>query len=281
MAKDRKTDLARAAALREIEASPGILQRDLAPLVSEASGLANSTVLRLLRQLESEGVIEPRMDGRRKGYAPAATPEPEPPAPEPEPEPEPDPEPPPMPPPPARRPPPAAPQPAPVPAPGGQLSTALIIAALVVAAVLILVLRDGGESGNTEREPALGTAEPTEPAKPEPKPPAERPVKPLPAPSALKAARTMELAVLSATNVPGIARRTGRGLERRGFWVNKVTNAPGPSNVSSVLYGPGARRAARAVARNLRIRNVRPAGRPARRLAPGARLFVVVGADRN
>lgn len=59
---------AREIALREVELSPGIRQRELAERLHEATGRAPSTMVKLLRALEREGVLESGLEGRRKVY---------------------------------------------------------------------------------------------------------------------------------------------------------------------------------------------------------------------
>ena len=87
--------------------------------------------------------------------------------------------------------------------------------------------------------------------------------------------------MLSGVGVPGIATRTGERLKGRGFRVGVVANAPAPSDRSVVLYARGKREAARALARRLRFRSVRPVDPGSRAAAPKAGLFVVLGADQQ
>ncbi len=62
-------------ALREVRESPWLQQRELAARLSEETGLAESTLIRLFRRMEAEGELQSGLDGRRKTYA---LPEPEP-----------------------------------------------------------------------------------------------------------------------------------------------------------------------------------------------------------
>ena len=70
-------------ALREVRESPWLQQRELAARLSEETGLAESTLIRLFRRMEADGELQSGLDGRRKTYALAeaeadAAPEPEP-----------------------------------------------------------------------------------------------------------------------------------------------------------------------------------------------------------
>ena len=267
-----RTEEARELALRLIEDNPGVQQRDVIAQVQDDTGLAPSTVSRLLQGLERDGLLEGGRDGRRKTYAVAGQAAP---GRQPETEPEPH---------------------ALDTSPGtrGELVavvTALFIAASLVAFVLAPDKGDDSERGSlapvtaseeppAPREPADEPAEPREPrsepaSKPKPKKRRE------PNAAALTAAKRTEVAVLSGSAVPGIAARTGEQLERKGFRVGMVTNAPGPSPGSVVLYARGKKSAAGALARSLKIRSVKAADPNAQALAPQAGLLVVVGADRR
>ena len=63
-------DAAGLIALQEVYAEPGIRQSDLAGRLGQATGLANSTVLALLRRLEREGHLEGERNGSQKSYRP-------------------------------------------------------------------------------------------------------------------------------------------------------------------------------------------------------------------
>jgi hypothetical protein len=65
-----RTDAAGLIALQEVHAEPGIRQSDLADRLRQVTGLANSTVLALLRRLEREGHLEGEQEGRQKAYRP-------------------------------------------------------------------------------------------------------------------------------------------------------------------------------------------------------------------
>jgi hypothetical protein len=108
---------------------------------------------------------------------------------------------------------------------------------------------------------------PTDPAQVQIAPPAKSPSAPT--------------AVLSAVDVPRIAARTGARLRRRGFHVTAVANAPANRGQSVVLYGRGDARAAGALAHTLGVHATAPLDRATRALARGARLVVLLGADRR
>ncbi len=93
--------------------------------------------------------------------------------------------------------------------------------------------------------------------------------------------RKVSVAVLSGSPVPGIAARTGQILKRKGFRLRAVTNAPGPSATSAVLYTKDRRYAARAMARALGIRTLKPADPASRAVSSNSRVIVIVGADRR
>jgi hypothetical protein len=62
--------------------------------------------------------------------------------------------------------------------------------------------------------------------------------------------------------------------------VGAAADAPGPSDHSFVYYVRGAEAPARALGRELGIRDVRHVGSNTRAAAQGAKLIVVAGADR-
>jgi hypothetical protein len=186
------------------------------------------------------------------------------------------------------------------PASGGQLA-AVVAGVLLVAGLLALVISPGkrdSEFGASPRVVATTpatTAEPTavptteQPAVPQEakpqreQPPASQEPKPRRAgqAAALRAARRVEVAVLSGVDIPGIAARTGERLKRERFRVGTIGNSAAPLGRSVVLYGAGARRPAIALGRRLRIRSVRRIDPSNRAIAPTARLIVVLGADRR
>jgi DNA-binding transcriptional ArsR family regulator len=251
-----RTDQARELALRLIGERPGVQQRDLVTPIQEETDLAASTITRLLQSLERDGVLEGRLDGRRKAYALAGQE--------------------------------GAEEPALVrsaPSRGGRSELVAVVTALFVAASLVAFVlapdKDGSSSSDgLSGAQAAAPAPPPTPARPEP---AAKP-KPKPKPKrsgALAAARRVQVAVLSGSAVPGIAAKTGAALKRKGFKVGTVGNAPGPAPQSVVLYSRGNKNAARALARSAKIGAVRPVDPAAQAIAPKAGLLAVVGADRR
>ena len=260
-----RTDQARELALRLVRERPGVQQRDLVAAIQEQTDLASSTITRMLQVLERDGVLDGRLDGRRKAYAPAAAKG----APDDE------------------RPREATPTSR---GSRGELVavvTALFIAASLVAFVLAPDKNDDSSGGAAapvaEPAPAAPAAEaPSTQAAPRPK---AKPKKAAPKrrkdTGALAAAKRTNVAVLSGSAVPGIAGKTGAALKRRGFRVGTVGNAPGPSDRSVVLYARGKRAAAKALAASIKIRAVKAADPASQSTAPGAGLIVTVGADRR
>jgi hypothetical protein len=106
------------------------------------------------------------------------------------------------------------------------------------------------------------------------------------APSLPSAARGgFTIAILNGTAVPGLARGVANRLQYAHFEVGNVTNAADQTRAAtSILYAPGQRGEARAVARVLSVAAdaVQPVDR-ANRVIAGERasVVVVVGADLN
>jgi hypothetical protein len=209
--------------------------------------------------MEREGVLDGRLDGRRKAYAlPGA---------------------------PAM---PAAEQEAPVPAAqgvsrGSRGELVAVVTALFVAASLVAFVLAPDKNGDTGSASAASVVAPAPaPAAASTKPAPEATPKPKPRNTgALAAAKRTQVAVLSGSAVPGIAKRTGAALKRKGFRVGTVTNAPGPSQRSAVLYARGKKKAAAALARSAKIRAINPVDPNSQAIAPKAGLIVVIGADRK
>jgi len=86
--------------------------------------------------------------------------------------------------------------------------------------------------------------------------------------------------VLSAVAQPGTAAKEAKRLERKGFRVGTVANAPVPAERSAVLYARGARAPARAMAKAAGIRSVKAVDPTTAAAARGSKLYVVVGAKR-
>jgi predicted transcriptional regulator len=139
-----------------------------------------------------------------------------------------------------------------------------LLAAILVAAAVAAFFLAPEKHSSTKLEPAVA-------------PPAAKAPAPAPAPPA----NHTRVAVLSGSPVPGIAGHTGQQLRRKGFHVGAVANAPGPSEHSSVLYAHGQRGAARVLARTLGIGSITRLDATNASVAAGAKLVVIVGADRR
>jgi hypothetical protein len=251
VALTRRADAAGLIALQEVYAEPGIRQSELADRLRQATGLANSTVLALLRRLEREGHLEGEREGKQKSYRPV--------------------------------------QNGAVTKGTGRHLAALATGVLLASAGIAFFLapdRHESVGSGGERAAAPKAAPKAEPApkaapkaKPAPKAKAKAKPKPKPKPAshALARAKHITIASLSGSYVPGIAGKTATKLKRKGFKVGTVANAPGPSAHSFVYYARGAKEPARAVARQLGIRNVRHVGSNTRAAAQGAKLIVVIG----
>jgi LytR cell envelope-related transcriptional attenuator len=242
-----RTDHGRELALRLIGERPGVQQRELVPMIQEETDLATSTISRLLQGMERDGVLAGRLDGRRKAYVlPAAAPvlaaEPE--------------------------------APAQGVSRGSRSELVAVVTALFVAASLVAFVLAPDKNGDTG---ARASAAPVAAPEPAAAPAATPKAKPRNA-SALTAAKRTEVAVLSGSAVPGVAKRTSAALKRKGFRVGMVTNAPAASQGSLVLYARGKKRAALALARSAKIRTVKPADPNSQAIAPKAGLIVVIGA---
>ena len=236
-------------------------QRHVVARVQEETDLANSTITRMLQTMERDGVLEGRLDGRRKAYALPAIAKPDP----------------------ERQAPPTSR------GSRGELVavvTALFISASLVAFLLAPDKSDDSSSGSAAPvaapAPTPAAVEPSTQAVPQPKakPEPAKPKRPRSA-GALAAAKRTEVAVLSGSAVPGIAGKTGATLKRRGFRLGTVANAPGPSQRSLVLYTRGKRKAAKALAASIKIRATKPVDPGSKATAATAGLIVIVGADRR
>ena len=163
---------------------------------------------------------------------------------------------------------------------GGRTLAAALVAALVLVGGLALLLRGGDDSARVDADaPSVAESPAPEPTTPEPSP-AEEPDDPPSRPPGIDAA-SVRVSVLSGADVAGLAARTGRRLEGRGFRLAEVANAPTPSAESAVLFAPGARKEAAAVAKVLDVGAVRPLDAPNRAVAGDARVVVIAGADRD
>jgi len=145
-----------------------------------------------------------------------------------------------------------------------------LFAAILIAAGVVAFFLAPEKHSSPKLEPAVAP-----PGAPAPKPVQQR------TNAGLAAAKHTRVAVLSGSPVSGIAGQTGERLSRRGFHVGTVANAPGPSKHSSVLYAHGKQGAARALARTLGIGSIARLDGTNASVAAGAKLVVIVGADRR
>ena len=92
------------------------------------------------------------------------------------------------------------------------------------------------------------------------------------------------VAVLNGTTVPGLAASIGDRVEQFGFQLGTVANSPDQTRQraeSVVMYSPGAKRAAAAVGRRLRIPQREPIDPESQGLAGDSTVVVIAGRDRT
>jgi hypothetical protein len=96
---------------------------------------------------------------------------------------------------------------------------------------------------------------------------------------------SVTVAVLNGTSVPGLARTVANSLQRDGYQIGTVTNAPVQQHsATTVAYGSGGRSAARAVAQAIGVdpTTIGPEDTGTRSIAGRqASVVVTVGADRQ
>jgi hypothetical protein len=90
----------------------------------------------------------------------------------------------------------------------------------------------------------------------------------------------VEVAVLNATSVPGLAAKVGDDVRVNGFKLAAVTNSREQFDQTVVMYGQGQQRAARKVAHDLGVKPLQPIDRLTERTAGDADVVVIAGADR-
>jgi LytR cell envelope-related transcriptional attenuator len=90
----------------------------------------------------------------------------------------------------------------------------------------------------------------------------------------------VEVAVLNGTSVPGLAGKVGDDVQVNGFTLGTISNSRSSFDQTVVMYEPHQRRAARRVAHDLGVKPVQPIDRQTERLAKGADVVVLAGADR-
>jgi hypothetical protein len=133
---------------------------------------------------------------------------------------------------------------------------ALLAVVLVIVAVIGITRLVGGGSPEAAQAPGRAALAPVRPA-------------------------DVTYSVLNATAVDGLASRVADRLEAKGFRRGNVTNAADPQVAaeSIVLFGPGKRREATAVARQLGITQTRGIDRDSKSLAGDADVVVRAGDD--
>lgn len=100
-----------------------------------------------------------------------------------------------------------------------------------------------------------------------------------PKPGAIDPAE-VDVAVLNATAVPGLAAKVGDDVEANGFALDTVTNSDRSYDQTVVMFARGRERAAAKVAHALGVRPVQPLDEPTLRLAGEADVVVIAGEDR-
>ena len=90
----------------------------------------------------------------------------------------------------------------------------------------------------------------------------------------------VEVAVLNGTSVPGLAGKVGDDVRVNGFKLGTISNSRARFGQTVVMYGPHQKRAAKLVAHDLGVKPVQPIDRQTERLAGGANVVVIAGADR-
>jgi hypothetical protein len=92
---------------------------------------------------------------------------------------------------------------------------------------------------------------------------------------------SVTFSVLNGTGVDGLAKQVADELEAAGYRRGNVTNASEQKAESVVLYAPGARADAQAVARELDISQIESADARSRSLAGDSTVILLVGADQT
>jgi LytR cell envelope-related transcriptional attenuator len=88
------------------------------------------------------------------------------------------------------------------------------------------------------------------------------------------------VAVLNGTSVPGLAAKVGDDVRVNGFELGAVSNSRRQFDQTVVMYEPHQQRAAKKVAHDLGLNPVQPIDRETQRIAGGADVVVIAGADR-
>jgi hypothetical protein len=90
----------------------------------------------------------------------------------------------------------------------------------------------------------------------------------------------VEVAVLNATSVPGLAAKVGDDVRVNGFKLGTVSNSRRQFDQTVVMYEPHEKRAAEKVAHDLGVQPVQPIDQQAEQASGGADVVVIAGADR-
>jgi LytR cell envelope-related transcriptional attenuator len=164
--------------------------------------------------------------------------------------------------------------------PRWQVPVALAVAVVVLAvAGVFFGLQAASDDAKSEvaRGPASRqeTRAPATTAAKEPEPKKEPPADP-----ALTVAKRGPVAVLSGVPASGAAKRYARTLKKNGFALGEVTNAPGGAGAYSVQYVEGSDDAAKALAEEEGIQEVKAIEGPIKDRAGDAKLVVVIGAEK-
>lgn len=88
------------------------------------------------------------------------------------------------------------------------------------------------------------------------------------------------VAVLNGTSVNGLAGLVGTDVRASGYDLGTVSSTSPGAEKTVVLYANGEKRAARKVAKDLQVNEVKPIGAESRRLAGDADVVVIAGLDR-
>ena len=138
---------------------------------------------------------------------------------------------------------------------------------MLIALIVVLATSGGGSSKPVSNKvaPASGSASQS----------SSTPVTP----------SSVTVSVLNGTSVPGLARTVANSLQRDGYQIGTVTNAPVQQHATTtVAFGSGGRSAARAVAQAIGVdpTTIGPEDVSTRSIAgPQATVVVTVGADRQ
>ena len=162
--------------------------------------------------------------------------------------------------------------------PRWQLPVVLAVAVVALAvAALFFALQAASDDAQSEvargpasRQEAREADRPQRSPQSEPEKPAQDP--------ALATAKQGPVAVLSGVPEPGAAAGYAHGLERQGFKLGEVTNAPGGVGSFAVQYADGSEDAARALAKEEGIADVKAIEPEVAARASDAKLVVIVGA---